>query len=710
MAATKRPIICLCMIVKNEAHIVEEGLTSTLPYIDRYAISDTGSTDGTPELITKFFATRGIPGKVYHDKWVNFAVNRSRSLKRCKGDYALVIDADDKIEGKLVYPSPMTADGYYFNISTGGSGISFTRLQLFRIESRWIYEGELHEYPKCKGKKFPKLETVQGDYYMLFRTLGDRSKNPLKYHNDAAKFEKMLQKNPHGPRNWFYYGRSLFDAGCYEKAITAFDRRARMKNGWAEEVYYSLFQIGNCYEKLNYSNEKIEQAYLQAGEAHPGRAEPWYALVLRFRDLDRTKAIKYAIRGMKCRYDSTYLFVQKEVYDHLLRRELEKLLEAAKEKAEMKGIESKGTIALFTGYGNPYGNEESRALERSEEGANEVSTSEEGGKDLSVRKLASFFLQEGYRVLVFAEVTFSSRPYRDRDLLLHPVEKLKEMLSRQEKILCVIVWRYLYFYHLFQHNLPPTILWVHDQCPHPYHNFVELPDRGRGVLMKAMETQKLSMVYTNHEQLLATSSIYRDLSGINRLKEGKIIPYGVDLPSSTSFSEKKSLRLFCTSSLDRMGDNLLSLFQAFHEKYPISELHIKHASPERDSKEDEKRGIFWNASDKEAEFTKSDIWFAPVNYQETCNHSALRALANGCLIVAPQIGAFREILPPEFLCPSEKLLDRLIELAQLSEEEKNNLRQKGVDHACQFSWEKHNAAWKGVILSLIDEAPVQEGA
>ena len=44
----KDKTITLCMIVKDETHIIKECLESMLPYIDRYDITDTGSTDGTP--------------------------------------------------------------------------------------------------------------------------------------------------------------------------------------------------------------------------------------------------------------------------------------------------------------------------------------------------------------------------------------------------------------------------------------------------------------------------------------------------------------------------------------------------------------------------------------------------------------------------------------------------------------------------------------
>ena len=48
---TARPAICLNMIVKNEAHIVHEVLDACAPYISSWVIVDTGSTDGTQDLI-----------------------------------------------------------------------------------------------------------------------------------------------------------------------------------------------------------------------------------------------------------------------------------------------------------------------------------------------------------------------------------------------------------------------------------------------------------------------------------------------------------------------------------------------------------------------------------------------------------------------------------------------------------------------------------
>ncbi len=44
--------ICLAMIVKDEAHVIARAIASVRPFIDSYAIVDTGSTDDTKAIAT----------------------------------------------------------------------------------------------------------------------------------------------------------------------------------------------------------------------------------------------------------------------------------------------------------------------------------------------------------------------------------------------------------------------------------------------------------------------------------------------------------------------------------------------------------------------------------------------------------------------------------------------------------------------------------
>ena len=87
------------MIVKNESKTLPVLFSTVREIIDYYVIVDTGSDDGTPEVIKKIMDEYGIKGEVHHEKWVNFGVNREQALQKAvgKADYAFIIDADEEL-------------------------------------------------------------------------------------------------------------------------------------------------------------------------------------------------------------------------------------------------------------------------------------------------------------------------------------------------------------------------------------------------------------------------------------------------------------------------------------------------------------------------------------------------------------------------------------------------------------------------------------
>ena len=90
--------ICLNMIVKNESPVIERCLASVKPWIGHWVIVDTGSTDGTQELVRKAMA--GVPGELHERPWRNVGHNRNEALDlaRAHGDYVLFIDADEQLQ------------------------------------------------------------------------------------------------------------------------------------------------------------------------------------------------------------------------------------------------------------------------------------------------------------------------------------------------------------------------------------------------------------------------------------------------------------------------------------------------------------------------------------------------------------------------------------------------------------------------------------
>ena len=81
------PTICLNMIIKDEAPVIRRCLESVKPFIDRWVIVDTGSTDNTRELVREIMA--GLPGELHERPWKNFGHNRNEALSLAarSGDY-----------------------------------------------------------------------------------------------------------------------------------------------------------------------------------------------------------------------------------------------------------------------------------------------------------------------------------------------------------------------------------------------------------------------------------------------------------------------------------------------------------------------------------------------------------------------------------------------------------------------------------------------
>lgn len=275
---TKRPSICLNMIVRNEAHIVHEVLHAVAPYITSWVIVDTGSDDGTQDVVRSQMASLGIPGELHERPWVSFGQNRSEALTLAQGhgDYIWVMDADDTVQGRPDFGG-LSADVYAMRVN---DGLVYWRRQLFRDGLPWRYVGVVHEYADCDR---PFVETrLEGDYYIQSRRLGARNNDPQKYARDRDLLLAEVQRDPNDARSTFYLAESCFNLGDFASARRWAARRAEM-GGWDEEVYYALRQVAETMSRQREPWPAVLDAYLRAWEFRPTRAEPLHAIAAQYR-------------------------------------------------------------------------------------------------------------------------------------------------------------------------------------------------------------------------------------------------------------------------------------------------------------------------------------------------------------------------------------------------------------------------------------------
>ncbi|MGW7330535.1 glycosyltransferase [Streptomyces sp. NPDC054840] len=110
-------------LVKDEAPVIRRCLESVRPLIDRWVILDTGSTDGTQDVIREVLGD--LPGVLHESPFRSFDKSRSEAidLARADADYLLFIDADDLMEVEPGFRMPeLTEDAYRVALHDGRWG------------------------------------------------------------------------------------------------------------------------------------------------------------------------------------------------------------------------------------------------------------------------------------------------------------------------------------------------------------------------------------------------------------------------------------------------------------------------------------------------------------------------------------------------------------------------------------------------------------
>ncbi|APR83583.1 Glycosyl transferase, group 2 family protein [Minicystis rosea] len=320
MSAPRRGLLTLSMIVKDEALTLSRTLASVKPFIDRWVILDTGSTDGTQDLIRR--ELDGVPGAVFEEPFVDFSTSRNRALELAGEvtEFVMWLDADDVIVNGAALRSFLERmreerapehEAYYLRIEMG---VHFDSPRIARTRARWRFRGVVHEILMHPDRDPPKHRVP--DARILHEPGADSAeRSRRRWERDAKLLGDAAERDPKDTRTAFYLALTYLWLGRHEEAEAAFHRRIAL-GGWAEEIYESKMALARIAAARGLPWPETQARYLDAHAFAPHRAEPLFAIALHY-DSSKQYALSFlfARRGYEIPLPvKDSLFVDESVY------------------------------------------------------------------------------------------------------------------------------------------------------------------------------------------------------------------------------------------------------------------------------------------------------------------------------------------------------------------------------------------------------------
>ena len=272
------PTICLNMIVKNESRIIERCLASVYDMIDTWCIIDTGSTDGTQEIIKKYLKDK--PGVLIEKPWVNFGHNRNEALELARnwGDWTLLTDADMVLVNKGFDKAQLSLEADAYDVMQDNHGTCYNNMRLMNNKKSWKCIGVTHEYYDCEGGV--NARAFLDSFY--FNDVSDGGSKGDKFERDIKLLTQGLIDEPDNVRYMFYLAQSYRDIRQWDKAIEWYTKRYEA-GGWDEEVWFSLYMVGWCMVNREDIFEDVSPVMFKAWMLRPWRIEPMWILSIEAR-------------------------------------------------------------------------------------------------------------------------------------------------------------------------------------------------------------------------------------------------------------------------------------------------------------------------------------------------------------------------------------------------------------------------------------------
>jgi len=333
--------LALNFICKDESHVIKNMLESCKGITDLIVVNDTGSTDGTQDIIRNFGKENNIPTYVFERAFDDFEKSRNHAMKKLSDVVAELGWNPDQVHGYwfdcdetlIIDPkfnkNQFTKDLYMINTYIGQ--MKYTRNTFFKVSKPFRWYGPIHEFIVCDEQNITSglAENIQVDVKMTGASWqGDI---PTKYKSHAFVLEKYIDANRQDPRWIFYTAQSYHDSASIpnnkeeneerlRRSMKYYKERVQRPDGYPEEIYYSQFRIGTIMRVLEEPWNLTHQELLKAYAIDPLRGESIKTIIDYYLQVGEwhmaylyTKFAKVNFHG-KNPYPTRLLFVDEALY------------------------------------------------------------------------------------------------------------------------------------------------------------------------------------------------------------------------------------------------------------------------------------------------------------------------------------------------------------------------------------------------------------
>jgi glycosyltransferase involved in cell wall biosynthesis len=317
----KMQSICLTMIAKNESAVIEHLLNSVSFFVDSVALVDTGSVDGTVEIVRRWCSARDKQFAQKISLWRNdFAFHRNEAVELARtilprDGFFLFLDADEiVIDGISELPRYLRS----YDVIGGWlcqRDFWHRKNMLVRSSAMASFVGEFHEIAtfteSAAVSMCQELRVFYGDN-------GHRRKSNNYIDADISALRKALRGRTADHRLRWLYARTLEAAGRFDSARSAFRFATRIART-LEEQYAGAWGDARCARRRR-QVIAAKRGYSLMNQLMPSRAEGWIGLAqLAFEEKRFAQALHYCAIASQCALPRDTMMFDRAAYSWLWR-------------------------------------------------------------------------------------------------------------------------------------------------------------------------------------------------------------------------------------------------------------------------------------------------------------------------------------------------------------------------------------------------------